>query len=191
MAKHVEVSYSSDLSGDRGAETVEVRVSVDIDLTPKEREKLFAFLAPYLEKGVQVDTAGTIQKAVKPRQGGTGKTVVDREQSRHMRAWLQRNGYQVSDRGRIPDWMPERYHTRTPNTQPSQSVTPAVTPSETPAVVAEVKPEAENDAVKPPQKAAAARKTAPPKAAKTNGTAPTRAARKAVPALQFAGSSGA
>lgn len=200
MAKHTEITYTSDLSGDRGAETVPVRLAFDIDLTPKERDKLFALLAPYMDGGRKPETAGhPATDASKAPNAPTRKTVVDREQSKQMRAWLQKNGYNLSDRGRVPLWMVERYEIRRPAWQGDSTSTPASTVSDAPAEVAVEVAKVEapevaavpETATKPARKAAVARKAAPVKTTKTNGsngTTANRAVRKAVPALEFAGS---
>jgi len=97
VAKRVEVSFVSDLSGRAGDDVGTVEFSLDgaafeIDLTGAEAEKLRKVLEPYCEAGrrkARVARSGS--RSV--RVGPDPKTV---------RAWAGSHGIQVPQRGRIP-----------------------------------------------------------------------------------------
>lgn len=74
-------------------------------LSPKR--SLRDALAPYLAAARRAD--GSSRRPSAPRASG-GRT---REDSRAMRTWLNDNGYEVKDRGRIPSELVEAYETKT------------------------------------------------------------------------------
>lgn len=86
MAKVTTVT--DDLDGSTGAETIRIRVgdeAVEIDLAPKNREKLMAALKPYFDKGRAVGTTGATSDTAQAR------------------AWLNTHGHKVNEKGRIPE----------------------------------------------------------------------------------------
>lgn len=106
MAQKVLVSLVDDLDGSAGDETVDFGldgVSYQIDLSKKNAGKLRKFLLPYVERGRR--TGGRKRGA---RSGGI--SAADREQNQAIRAWARKNGYDVSERGRIPAEVIEAYH---------------------------------------------------------------------------------
>lgn len=110
MAQKVLVSLVDDLDGSEADETVEFGldgISYQIDLSAKNAESLRETLASY------VDHARRSGGRKRPPRagGGTGRTAaVDREQNQAIRAWARKNGFAVSDRGRIPTEVVDAFH---------------------------------------------------------------------------------
>ena len=99
MAQRVVVQLTDDLSGadipaGRG-ETVTFSLdgrSFEIDLTAKNATALRKVLRPYIEAGRQSHVSG--RRVVRTRVAADTRTV---------KQWARANGYQVRDRGRIPN----------------------------------------------------------------------------------------
>lgn len=106
MAQKVLVSLVDDLDGSNADETVEFGldgVSYQIDLATKNADKLRKALAAYVDHGRR--SGGR-----KRRSAGGGSPSADREQNQAIRAWARENGYEVSERGRIPTEVVEAFH---------------------------------------------------------------------------------
>lgn len=112
MAQKVLVSLVDDLDGSEADETVEFGldgVSYQIDLSNANAEELRDALAQYVEHARRSGGRKRNQKA--PAASGGGKSAsVDREQNQAIRTWARKNGYDVSDRGRIPSEVVDAYH---------------------------------------------------------------------------------
>jgi len=109
MAQKVQVITYSDLTGEEGASTVTLSFSgssYEIDLTGKEQDALTAVLQPYIASGRRV--SGRNGRTTGRRAAKRSKTT-DGPDSRDVRAWAAKNGLKVSDRGRIPAGIMERY----------------------------------------------------------------------------------
>lgn len=102
MAIVTTVSKVDDIDGSTSAETVAFGldgVVYEIDLGTKNAQKLRDALATYVAHGRKV--AGRRVRA--PRAGrGRSAASPDREQVAAIRVWARSNGYEVSDRGRLP-----------------------------------------------------------------------------------------
>lgn len=112
MAQKVLVSLVDDLDGSEADETVEFGldgVSYQIDLSTANAEELRDALAQYVEHARRAGGRKRNQKASGPSGGGKSASV-DREQNQAIRAWARKNGYDVSDRGRIPSEVVDAYH---------------------------------------------------------------------------------
>lgn len=112
MAQKVLVSLVDDLDGSEADETVEFGldgVSYQIDLSTANAEELRDALAQYVEHARRAGGRKRNQKAA-PSSGGSKSASVDREQNQAIRAWARKNGYDVSDRGRIPSEVVDAYH---------------------------------------------------------------------------------
>ncbi|MEC3982200.1 histone-like nucleoid-structuring protein Lsr2 [Amycolatopsis sp. H20-H5] len=114
MAQKVLVSLVDDLDGTEAEETVEFGldgVSYQIDLSSENAEELRDALAQYVEHARRA--GGRKRAALRPSAGvkaAARPATVDREQNQAIRAWARKNGYNVSDRGRIPSEVVEAYH---------------------------------------------------------------------------------
>lgn len=115
MAQKVLVSLVDDLDGSEAEETVTFGldgVSYEIDLSADNAEELRDALAQYVEHARR--SGGTRKRGAgrgNAKAGGRS-AAVDREQNQAIRAWARKNGYEVSDRGRIPSEVVDAYHKR-------------------------------------------------------------------------------
>lgn len=113
MAQKVLVSLVDDIDGSEADETVEFGldgISYQIDLSSENAEELRDALAQYVEHARR---AGGRKRAVgrpSAKAAVARPASVDREQNQAIRAWARKNGFQVSDRGRIPSEVVEAYH---------------------------------------------------------------------------------
>ena len=102
-----EVTYRvSDLDGKSKVTGEPVTLSlnesaVKLDLTDKQKEELVALLAPYFEKGQEVEVrtsrATSTRNAANPLL--TGKAA--NASTDDVREWGRNNGHEVSDKGRL------------------------------------------------------------------------------------------
>lgn len=113
MAQKVTVSLVDDLDGSEAEETVEFGLDgafYEIDLSGNNAERLRDALAEYVEharrSGGRKRAAGRL--AVVGRAPRTASA--DREQNQAMREWARKQGYTISDRGRIPKEVAEAYN---------------------------------------------------------------------------------
>lgn len=103
MAQKTSVVYVDDLTGkeitDNDAPTVSFSldgVDYTIDLSDANQEKMRKALAPYIE------VATKVSKTKK-------KTPPSGTKPAEIRAWAQQNGYDVPERGRIPQEIRDAY----------------------------------------------------------------------------------
>ncbi len=109
MAQKVVVELTDDLDGSEAAETVTFGldgVEYEIDLSDDNASELRDALAQYVEHGRK--TGGRRQSGRSTRESAV-KSKPDREQTRAIREWAQTQGYDVSDRGRIPKDVVDAY----------------------------------------------------------------------------------
>ncbi len=125
MAQKVLVSLEDDLDGTEAEETVIFGldgVDYEIDLNGDNAARLRDVLADFVDCARR--TGGRVRKS-KPVTGRstTNNTAVapatqpakvaakvDREQTRAIRNWANSHGYEVGDRGRIPQHIVDAYH---------------------------------------------------------------------------------
>ena len=105
MAQKVQVLLIDDLDGSEAEETVTFALdgsSYEIDLSSSNAKRLREELAPFIEAARRVPSR---RSAPKSKQ----RTVLSRERSAQIRAWAQQQGKQISERGRIPKAIVERF----------------------------------------------------------------------------------
>lgn len=116
MAQKVNVVLVDDLDGSEAEESVSFAldgVSYEIDLSAKNAEKLRNTLATYINAarrvgGRAVRGRGRPQAAKSAASsGGRGGAKAPTSE---IRAWAKKEGYEVSDRGRIPADVIEAYN---------------------------------------------------------------------------------
>ncbi|MEU3269873.1 Lsr2 family protein [Saccharomonospora sp. NPDC006951] len=113
MAQQVLVSLVDDLDGSEADETIEFGldgVSYEIDLSADNAEELRDALAQYVEHARR---SGGRKRASGKRTNGqvvTRSSAADREQNQAIRAWARKNGFEISERGRIPSEVTDAYH---------------------------------------------------------------------------------
>ncbi|MBU3063163.1 Lsr2 family protein [Nocardia sp. NEAU-G5] len=99
MAKKVTVELIDDYDGKSTAEETVVfgvdGVEYEIDLSVKNAGKLRKTFEQWTEPARR---AGRIPKA---KSKVSSRTVADKEQTKAVREWARKNGYDVSSRGRI------------------------------------------------------------------------------------------
>ncbi|WP_067904196.1 histone-like nucleoid-structuring protein Lsr2 [Nocardia vaccinii] len=108
MAKKVTVELIDDYDGkSKAAETVVFGidgVEYEIDLSMKNAGSLRTVFEQWAQPARKVGRVSKTTSKVNSR------TAVDREQTRAVREWARKNGYDVSGRGRIQASVLEAYH---------------------------------------------------------------------------------
>ncbi|RZU49534.1 Lsr2 protein [Krasilnikovia cinnamomea] len=116
MAKQVITLLTDDLDGGEADRTVEFGldgVNYTIDLSEKNAGKLRKALDPFLSAATRVGRSGNESRASGGRRGaGAATGRASRDQNQAIREWAAKNGYEVSDRGRIPGSVVEAYRNR-------------------------------------------------------------------------------
>lgn len=115
MAKQVITILTDDLDGGDADHTVEFGldgVTYTIDLSEKNTGKLRKALDPFLSAATRTDRRPARSRSVGSR--GTAKSPArgGREQSQAIREWARNNGYELSERGRIPRTVVEAYQNK-------------------------------------------------------------------------------
>jgi hypothetical protein len=113
MAKQVITLLTDDLDGGDADGTVEFGldgVNYTIDLSEKNAGKLRKALDPYLAAAAKVGRAGIPGRIAS--RAATGPSRSNRDQNQAIREWATKNGYEVSDRGRIPASITEAFHAK-------------------------------------------------------------------------------
>src|SRR3954454_17773042 len=112
MAKQVITLLTDDLDGGEADRTVEFGldgVNYTIDLSEKNAGKLRKALDPFLNAATRV---GRTSAAPARRSAPAGTGRASRDQNQAIREWANKNGYEVSERGRIPGHIVEAYHSK-------------------------------------------------------------------------------
>lgn len=114
MAKQVITLLTDDLDGGEADRTVEFGldgVNYTIDLSEKNAGKLRKALDPYLNAATRVGRTGGDGRATR-RGASAGTGRASRDQNQAIREWATKNGYEVSERGRIPSSIVEAWHNK-------------------------------------------------------------------------------
>ncbi|MCW2503170.1 MAG: lsr2 [Actinomycetia bacterium] len=111
VAQKVQVILVDDMDGGSADETVSFSldgVSYEIDLSAKNAEKLRTAFSSYVGPARKAGRAA----ARNPRGSGrpAGTAAADREQNQAIRTWAKKKGLKVSERGRIPAEIMEKYN---------------------------------------------------------------------------------
>ncbi|GAA1989632.1 Lsr2 family protein [Catenulispora subtropica] len=108
MAKRTTVVIHDDLDGSEGASTVKFGLdgkSYEIDLSEGHEKELRKVLEKYVAAATQVTAHNAASSG--RRKYGTGPA---RRDTKHIREWLRSQGVEISDRGRIPTDLMNRYN---------------------------------------------------------------------------------
>lgn len=109
MAQRTVVQLIDDLTGEETEDVTNVRFSFggsdyEIDLNDENYAEFQKVMAPYMEKGRRIK---------KPRSAATGggrtKAAVRNADTAKIREWAKEQGYDVSERGRVPASIREAY----------------------------------------------------------------------------------
>ena len=109
MAQKVITILEDDVDGTAADETVRFAldgVDYEIDLRAENSTKLRSELAPWIDAGRRL---GGRRRA----NGGDRGARTDPAQLAAMRQWGRRNGFEVSDRGRVSREVQEAFHAAT------------------------------------------------------------------------------
>ena len=104
MAREIRVILTDDIDGSADARAVEFsldKAAYTIDLSEANIAKLEAALAPFIAKADRVGRRKPSSAARKAARSQKGLAEI--------RDWARANGYEVSDRGRIPASVMEAY----------------------------------------------------------------------------------
>ena len=119
MAQRTVVTLIDDLDESEADQTVEFGIdgtTYEIELSDTNAKNLRDALADYVANARR--TAGRrssgrrAARAAAPTtpRAASGSSSADREQNRAIREWARGQGYEVSERGRIPSSVTEAYH---------------------------------------------------------------------------------
>lgn len=119
MAKQTITKILDDLTGEEADETVSYALDgnlYEIDLTAANAAKLREFLATYMDASTRVGRVGQ-QAQIRSFRGASSyqKPVSvrgTREVNQAIREWATGNGYELADRGRIPQHIQDAYSQR-------------------------------------------------------------------------------
>lgn len=104
MAQRTQVVFTDDLDGTDAVGTVHFALdgkSYEIDLNEKHAKQLRDGLAKYIDAGRKV--SGARRGGRGAARGGAGPTPSE------VREWAKNKGYEVSERGRVPNELIEKY----------------------------------------------------------------------------------
>jgi hypothetical protein len=113
MAKQIVTLLTDDIDGSDADRTVEFGldgVNYTIDLSEKNAGKLRKALDPYLAAASRLGRSSTGR--IPARRTPAAPNRANRDQNQAIREWATRNGYEVSERGRIPGTIVEAFHSK-------------------------------------------------------------------------------
>jgi len=105
MATRIVTELHDDIDGSNATQTVRFAldgVEYEIDLSDRNANRLRNSFAEFVGHARKVGAGRGRRAATSAR--------ADKSQTGSMRKWLREHGYEVSDRGRIPDWLQQAYH---------------------------------------------------------------------------------
>lgn len=109
MARQVITTLIDDLDGKKADRTVEFALdgtSYTIDLSEANAGKLRKALDPFIAAGTRV---GRLNRGAGRHVVTSARSAGSRDENRAVRDWAIRNGYQISERGRIPQSISDAY----------------------------------------------------------------------------------
>ncbi|MFC4147579.1 Lsr2 family protein [Micromonospora mangrovi] len=115
MARKVITVLTDDLDGGKADRTVEFSldgVAYTIDVSDENAGVLRKALDPYISAGRRIGRGPVEPTRATRRPGRPASPGMDREQNRAIREWATKNGYEISERGRIPVSVVEAYKNR-------------------------------------------------------------------------------
>jgi hypothetical protein len=113
MAKQIVTLLTDDIDGSKADRTVEFSIdgiSYTIDLSEKNAGKLRKALDPYLAAASRIGRSSTAR--ITSRGSAPAPSRANRDQNQAIREWANKNGYEVSERGRIPTSIVEAFHSK-------------------------------------------------------------------------------
>ena len=113
MAKQIITVLTDDLDGGDADRTIEFGldgVNYTIDLSEKNAGKLRKALDPYLVVAAKAGRSGANGRITSRAAAAPSRS--NRDQNQAIREWATKNGYEVSERGRIPASIVEAFHAK-------------------------------------------------------------------------------
>ena len=113
MAKQIVTLLTDDIDGSKADRTIEFGldgVIYTIDLSDKNAGKLRKVLDPYLAVAARVGRTSGNRLAARGAAAAPSRS--NRDQNQAIREWAAKNGYEVSERGRIPSTIVEAFHSK-------------------------------------------------------------------------------
>jgi hypothetical protein len=113
MAKQIVTLLTDDIDGSEADRTVEFGfdgVTYTIDLSEKNAGKLRKVLDPYLAAASRIGR--TNSGRIPARSTAAAPSRTNRDQNQAIREWATKNGYEVSERGRIPSAIVDAFHSK-------------------------------------------------------------------------------
>jgi hypothetical protein len=113
MAKQVITVLTDDIDGGDADRTIEFGidgVNYTIDLSEKNAGKLRTALDPYLTAASRIGRTNGTGRIT--GRGAAAPIRSNRDQNQAIREWASKNGYEVSERGRIPSSVVEAFHAK-------------------------------------------------------------------------------
>jgi nucleoid-associated protein Lsr2 len=110
MARQVITTLIDDLDGKKADRTVEFSLdgaNYTIDLSEANAGKLRKALDPYINAGTRLGRGST--NRIPARRATPARTAGSRDVNRQIREWAAANGYEISERGRIPQSVTDAY----------------------------------------------------------------------------------
>ncbi len=114
MAKQTITQLIDDIDGSTAEETITFGIdgaNYEIDLNAKNAGKLRDALATYIGHATPIRRTRTTASSSRST-AGSSPARADREQTQAIREWGRANGYEVSDRGRIPAALLDAYNSK-------------------------------------------------------------------------------
>jgi len=105
MAEQIIVSLIDDLDGSEANETVDFAldgVTYQIDLSEENAGELRDALALYIEHARRAGRRKRATSRSSAAASSARSTSSDRELNQEIRVWARDNGFEISERGRIP-----------------------------------------------------------------------------------------
>jgi hypothetical protein len=112
MARRVITTLIDDLDGKKADRTVEFALdgtSYTIDLSEANAGKLRKALDPFITAGTRVGRGSGRGSTRNTGVLASGRSTNSRDENKAIREWAARNGYQISERGRIPQTVSDAY----------------------------------------------------------------------------------
>jgi nucleoid-associated protein Lsr2 len=114
VAQKVLVALVDDVDGSEADESVKFAldgVAYEIDLSSKNAQKLRGVLEPYVEVARRTGGRASRGRGRPPTLAAAGGSSGGRKaETAEIRAWAKAQGYDVSDRGRIPADIIDAFH---------------------------------------------------------------------------------
>jgi hypothetical protein len=110
MARQVITTLIDDIDGKPADRTVEFAldgIAYTIDLSDANAGKLRKVLDPFISAGTRAGRATGAGRVSNRRAAAPARS--DREHNSAIREWASKNGYEVSERGRIPTAVVQAY----------------------------------------------------------------------------------